>query len=386
MKRVFLFILILLGVAPVAEARELTPQVRAMIFSPTNNVRLARNIVTIPLNGTDHSGSYKCPYMQVYVNGRGPFTFLFDTGASYTTVSSRVVEAARTPIMFDREAPDRDVVRLSNVRIGGVTLENLWALQDDSFDVDGVFGFQAFGLSNLLFDLAGRELSVSMSPFELPDGFELAYDMPFDVPLIPLQLGDRSVPTLIDTGDDAFGLEMRRDELADARLAHPPIAAGHVLNGANVQSTSITTLTERVSLGPVHADSAVVGVNDSLPVGDIGYDVLRQFRVAFDPRRRVVAFQPLFENGRFEIRGGRSPGFGLAFDGTGRITRITSESAADRAGMAAGDAILSVDGQPIGRYDRRSWDTRLESGAPLAVRWTRGGEPREAVFPVEELR
>ena len=66
------------------------------------------------MRGEDRNGFYECPYFQVYVNGKGPFTFLFDTGSSYTLVSDRVVEAARPAVAFDRGG-ERDVVRLESV-------------------------------------------------------------------------------------------------------------------------------------------------------------------------------------------------------------------------------------------------------------------------------
>jgi hypothetical protein len=56
-------------------------EIREKIFQPTADVRLAHETVQVPMRGEDRNG-YECPYFQVYVNGKGPFTFLFDTGSS----------------------------------------------------------------------------------------------------------------------------------------------------------------------------------------------------------------------------------------------------------------------------------------------------------------
>ncbi|HEX4301705.1 MAG TPA: aspartyl protease family protein [Rhizomicrobium sp.] len=374
----------LIAAVPVS-ARDLTPEVRAMIFAPTGEVHLAQAIVTIPLKGTDHQGFYKCPYMQVYVNGRGPFTFEFDTGGSYTVVSSKVVAAARAPVVFDR-AGHRDVVRLARLAIGGATLNGVWAIQDDTFGVDGVLGFRSFGNSNLLFDLAAHRLTVSASPIPLTKGFELPYEMPFNIPTIPMTIGHRSVPTLIDTGDDAFAWEMRSVEIGDAAFQHPPIAGPVVLNAANEQTTSVTTLVEPLGLGPWHADAPVLAINDDLPVGDIGVDVVSQFRMEFEPSRRVVVFEPLFAGNRFTVPAERTPGFRLAFDGTGTVLGVVPGSAVALAGMARGAKIISVDGRPAAGLDRRAWDARLETDAPLAVRWSSAGTEHNATVPITEMR
>jgi hypothetical protein len=375
----------LASTADSAGVRELTPEVRAKLFAATASVKLTGPAVTLRLDATDSSGHYKCPYLRVYVNGQGPFVFLLDTGAAYSVVSSRVVQAARTPVMFDRGG-HRDIVRIASMTVGGVTLQDLWAVHtDDNPGVDGLLGFPAFGASNLLFDLKARRLTVSTAPMPLKRAFKLPYLMPLNVPTIPLVIGGRTIQTLIDTGDDAYGLELRSDELTGARFVHPPRTAGNVLNGETVQPTSVTTLKYRVALGPVHADGAVIGINDLLPVGDLGYKVLRQFRLAFDPARRIVRFEPLSTGNRFEIRADPTPGFTIALE-TGEIRSVVHDSAAERAGVASGDHIVAIDGRPVTAFDRRSWDVLLNRARHLTVRWDHEGARHRAVLPVVEPR
>jgi hypothetical protein len=382
--KLFVAIVALAIVAASAQARDLTAAVRTMIFLPTQSVHFAQTVTAVPLKGVDHRGFYQCPYLQVYVNGHGPFTFLFDTGSSYTTVSTKVANAARAPVMFDRGGK-RDVVRLDNVTVSGVTLKNIWAIHDDDFGVDGVLGFRAFGDSNLLLDLAARRLDISAAPMPLPNSFKLPYETPFNVPTIPLILGSHVVKLLIDTGDDAYGLEMRRDELGSVAFQHAPLAAQSVLNGAAVQPTLVTTLAEPIRLGPLHADAAAVGINDSLPVGDFGVSVLRQFRIEFLPAQHVVAFQPLFAGDTFAVAGNRGPGFTLAFDGSGRVTGVVPGSQAEQAGMAACSTILSIDRRPVAQFDPRIWDARIDAGAPMTVRWRGSDKDHETVLKIEEI-
>ena len=192
-----------------------------------------------------------------------------------------------------------------------------------------------------------------------------------------MQIGTRTAQVLIDTGDDAYGLEMRSEELAGVSFAHPPIAAESVLNGASEQPTRITTLADRLKLGPVHADAAVVAINDGLPVGDLGYDVLRQFRFEFEPKRKVVVFQPLFQGDSFLVPASLSPGFVMRFDGSGkgqpRDTRFCGrEGRHGRRRRDPGDRRRTAPGPT----NPRSWDARLESRAPLTVRWRTGHTAR----------
>lgn len=254
------------------------------------------------MRGTDHADNRKCPYVQVYVNGKGPFTFLYDTGATYLTVSSKVAKAAGTAMVFDRGGA-RDVVSVATLALGGFKANGAWAIVDDSFGVDGVIGFPTLGSANVLIDFQRREMLLSRMPVRMQHAFTLPYTVPggVDVPAVPMGIGRRTIPMLIDTGDDAYGLELRSNELGDARVTHAPVGAGTVMNGSRSQKTSTTVLVDPVTLGPKEARSAVIAVNDDLPIGDIGYDVLRQFRFEIDPLRHTVTFQPIFRGKVFNI-------------------------------------------------------------------------------------
>jgi hypothetical protein len=289
--------IILVIVAPFSAAtahadatRELTPDQKSRLFSPSVDVRLNSNVVQIPMRGTDHAGNAKCPYFQVYVNGKGPFTFLYDTGATYMSVSTTVVAAAGAKIVVDR-AGRRNVVALARLSIGGVEVRNAWAIEDDSWRVDGVIGFPTLGDANVLFDLVSRKMFVSRQPIPMPRSFTLPLDREIPVPAVPVGIGSRVVPVAIDTGDDAYALELRSIDLGNAAFAYPPTSAGTVMNGTTKQRTAVTVLWEPVTLGPLRVLRPEIAINDDLPVSDFGYDALRQFRVQIDPKRRTATFQ-----------------------------------------------------------------------------------------------
>ena len=296
--RLFIALLISVSACTAAQAQELSPYMHARLFAPTARVELVNRVVRVPMRGTDHTGAGKCPYFQVYVNGRGPFTFLFDTGASYSVVSSKVAAAAGATVLIHRIR--RDVVTLGELRLGGITLHDVVAIEDDNWGVDGIIGFATLGDLNVLFDLSRRELRASKSPIPMRRSFSVGYDAVFNVPTVPVQIGGRTVPLLLDTGDDAFGLELRSPELGDAALEGPPVAGPAVVNGATAQQTRRAVLKDPVKLGPVEAVHAPIAINDDLPVGDFGVAVLKQFRFQIEPGRHRVEFEPLFEGGRFD--------------------------------------------------------------------------------------
>ncbi|HEY6842945.1 MAG TPA: aspartyl protease family protein [Thermoanaerobaculia bacterium] len=365
-------------------APPLTPEQRALIHAAPREVVVPGGQSRIRFEGTDYHGYYKCPYVQVLVNGQGPFTFVFDTGASYTSLTTKVIDAAQVPLELDRGGY-HDLVRVKSMTIGDVTLRDFVAVRDNDFDVDGVLGFRTFGDRNITFDLQQRELTVSVEPFALPSAFEVPYDFSgFNVPLIPVLVGDTKVTMLIDTGDDAYAFEMRSADLKGAKFEHAPVAAGTAQNGAQSQPTSVTTLASTVQFGPFTYRRPVVAINDDLPVSDFGYEFLRHFRFEFVPARGVVVFQPLFSGPPPPIRGERSPGFSVRLD-SGEVKHVFAKSKAGRRGMQAGDKIASVDGHPIASFTHRTWDELIAGRNSIVVRWVHAGHAHTDSLPVAEV-
>ena len=363
----------------------LTPEQRTLIHAGPREVIVPNGTSRIRFEGTDYHGYYKCPYVQVSVNGHGPFTFVFDTGASYTTLTTKVIDAAEVPLELDRGGY-HDLVRVKSMTIGDVTLRDFVDVRDNDFDVDGILGFRAFGDRNITFDLDKRELTVSVEPLALPSAFEVPYDVSgYNVPLIPVFVGDAKVTMLIDTGDDAYPFDVRSADLKSAKFEHAPIAAAAAINGAQSQPTSVTTLANALRFGPLTYRRPVAAINDDLPVSDFGYAFLRHFRFEFVPARGIVFFQPLFSGAPPPIRGERSPGFSVRLD-SGAVRHVFAKSKAARRGMQAGDSIAAVDGKPIASFTHRTWDALIAERDSISVRWVHAGRMRTDSLPIAEVR
>jgi hypothetical protein len=366
-------------------APDLTPEQRALVFGKPGAVSVKGPVARIRLEGTDHRGFYKCSYMHVFINGHGPFTFLFDTGASFTAISSDVIRAARLRVEVDRGGY-HDLVRVKQMKIGDVEIQDLVSVRDDDFGVDGVLGFRAFDDKNLVFELADRQLLVSSEPMPLAGSFEVPYQLEHNVPTIPLTVGAAQVAMLIDTGDDAYAWEVRTEDLKGASLEHPPLPADTVMNGLKSSQTFVSTLASSVRLGPLGIEHAVVGINDALQLPDFGVEYLREFNFEIEPARMVVTFQPLASGRGTTIRGNMSPGFTLKFDDRGTVRGVVPGSFAEARGMRSGDRVLGINGRSIRSVNPRNWDQALTSGRPLVVRWLQGTNERTDDFAVTELK
>ncbi|HYN84742.1 MAG TPA: aspartyl protease family protein [Pyrinomonadaceae bacterium] len=255
---------------------------------------------------------------QVWVNGRGPYSFALDTGAGATILSRRVAAEARVRV----EAGGRgiEIGGLSKKRIGGAgrafverlavgTREN--ALPSDGFtivadglpaELDGVLDpTEAFYPLGYTIDMRARTLAAfdpRTSPLRTSDApaggaiVRWLTEAGSRRPYVMLSAGRRA---LVDTGS-GFGLAVNPEA---ARALGVAVAEGREragtrdLAGGEVSSRRVRPAT--VHVGPL----ALRGVpTDFLPDAHagapvlLGRDALRPFELTFDPVNRLIRFRP----------------------------------------------------------------------------------------------
>jgi len=350
-------------------------------------VRSSADPTTILLQGTDWYGHYRSPYVKVFVNGRGPYTFLFDTGSNVTTVSSQVAREASAHIV-SHVPGHHAIVKLDELRAGNISMRDYYAVIADGDDLDGILGFNAFGKKYLTFNLKRKTLVVGSRPNRLPLAFWMPYRLSHRLPEIELAIDGRRLPTLIDSGDDAYAWEATSRDLRGLLFDSTPVESALVYNGqTGATRTKITSIDGTLELGDVHAGRPAVAINESLPLPDIGVEVMQQFVMEFDRLHQRVGFEPLFAGREFSVPGERTCGLTISFRKRLRYVRdVLPAMAPARAGIHVGDVIATVGGKDARSMTFREWDEMLRTRAQITLTWKSDGASRSATFPVVNLK
>lgn len=255
---------------------------------------------------------------QVWVNNRGPYTFVVDTGAGATIISPRVAAEARVRV----EAGGRgiDLGGLSNRRAGGarkVSLDRLAAgapanqLPARGFtvvadglpsDVDGILDpTEALWPLGYTIDMRARTLSAfdpRATPLRTsdatPEGAIVRWltEPGSRRPYVMLSGGRRA---LLDTGS-GFGLAVTPDAaraLGIAGVEGRERAGTRDLAGGEVASRRVRPAT--VHVGPLELRGVptdfLTNAHAEAPVL-LGRDALRPFELTFDPVNRLIRIRP----------------------------------------------------------------------------------------------
>lgn len=333
-------------------------------------------------------------FVSARLDGRGPYSFLLDTGADGWTVSAKVArglalaQGHAEQIQGVGEATDTvHRLTLREVTLAGLSFSDQPAVSEDFSALDDVIGFQHFdGIAGKpVFDRYVVELDFAKSHVSFLPPAE--YSIPSDAQVMPFELYDQVIPIVegeiagakglfvVDLGDRSsltlFGPFWRAHHLD--RAFGPGIVAltgygvGGPVKGELVRVPEFVMAGVRVRGVLARLSLQKAGVfGTSAIAGSIGTGILKRFGVAFDyPQRRIVLHRDPARDvpdpaDRSGLWLGRHSGEFKVFD-------VIPNSPADLAGIRKGDIVTAVDGTPAERLNLFAVREELESSSRRSI-------------------
>ncbi|CAN5446678.1 retropepsin-like aspartic protease [soil metagenome] len=251
--------------------------------------------------------------VQVFINGRGPYAFLVDTGANASVVSMEVAATLNLP-----SGPPVSLHSIAGVQLAATALVDsirvgrrerrrlsVSVLPGRLIGADGILGMDWLGGQGLTLDFADKQMRVGASQ---PRGDEYSVTVPTMVErsglsLIEAQAGGARTVVFLDTGSTAtvgnqalMAEAIRRRGVSSAWTDLQLVSlTGQTMMGrvAALKYVRLGTITLRnlpVVFGPVHTFD-YWGLTDR-PALLLGVDVLKAFEeVSLDYRRGAVHFR-----------------------------------------------------------------------------------------------
>lgn len=238
-------------------------------------------------------------YVQARVNGRGPFRFAVDTGASglgradKSLVSALDLKIHGTSSNSDGvQSATVDTVRIDSVQLGSLSRQGLEVITRDygsrmkpEAAFHGILGRDFFADGLLILDYPNKTLSFSTTlSLPAPGDNVLKYERAFRV---PVSIGGTRLEGNLDTGANV-SLVMSQamyDKVASAPLQN----AGHGTLANTRIETKRGVLEQTVTIGSSRLSGVDVRVAERFPELLVGAHILQRYAVMIDQRTKAVA-------------------------------------------------------------------------------------------------
>jgi hypothetical protein len=333
-------------------------------------------------------------YLPVKIDGKGPFLMLFDSGGANILQPSTAlqlglnVEGALGGGGVGENKQDVGMTKVGRIEVGGIVIrDQVFATLDleefasrvEGLDhVAGLVGYELFKRFPVMIDYQH-----SRAVFYNPDTFKYAgkgVRVPFrfkgHVPEVDGTIDGIAGTFDIDTGSRA-SIDLAGPFIDKHGLAAKYASKYRVVSGAGVGGRVYSSLARAgtLTLGGVSVNQPVAYLSlqqkgsfaDVYLAGNVGYGVLKQFNITFDYPRQQIFFEKNADYGRPDVAD-RS-GMWLERTNAGfEVVDVVAGSAAEEAGIKAGDVIVAIDGKPTSAWQLAGARERLKSAPGTHVR------------------
>lgn len=238
-------------------------------------------------------------YVQARVNGRGPFRFAVDTGASgmgradKSLVSSLGLKIHGTSSTSDGvQSATADTVRIDSVELGGLSRQGLDVITRDygsrmkaEAAFHGILGRDFFADGLLILDYPTKTLSFSPA-LSLPAQGDnvLKYERAFRV---PVSIGGNRLEGNLDNGAN---VSLVMPQAMYDKVASAPLQDAGQGTLANTRiDTKRGVLDQAVTIGSSRLTGVEVRVAERFPELLVGAHILQRYTVLIDQRTKAVA-------------------------------------------------------------------------------------------------
>ena len=350
-------------------------------------------------------------YIKAMVNGKGPYTYLVDTGG-HCLISPELVAELGLEIVGSNAMSGAGTkttaggfTHIDEIALGGLRMRNQLGFAAEIYNpavegirVDGMVGFEMFRRFAVQIDY-GRNLMILTDPTRFdPTGAGTPIPFVFydHLPMVRGAVADLPARFDIDTGSrsevDITGPFVAAHDLRKRFSKGVSAVTGWGMGGP---SRSYVVRLPSLTLGGVQINSPVAGlsednggsIDDPNYEGNIGGGLLKRFVVTFDYAHQMMYLKPItpapIDAARFD-RSGMWVNSGP--DGY-VVTDIAANGPAAQAGIQVGDIITSLDGAAA-RFDGLS-DARIllkarPAGTRIDIQLQRGNEMQKAVLVLKD--
>lgn len=246
------------------------------------------------------------PVVSLRLDGRGPYRFVLDTGAGGSVVSRALTDAlglkgegdVRVGSPAGATNPGA-FVKFEAVEMGGATLRGVTMVATDLSRVFsqpdhpvGVLSAQSFSGNLVTFDYPAKQ--IVLVPGELPaaNGTDVfAYEAAQHIPTMSIDVAGVKVDAHVDSGSGR-GLMLPGSLATKLPLAGPLEEQKKAKTVDGEWAIHRAPLDGKVRIGRFTLDRPPIDFMEGAPIGNIGYEILKDYRLTVDRKNLRFRLEP----------------------------------------------------------------------------------------------
>ncbi len=353
-------------------------------------------------------------YVEVKLNGRGPYRLLCDTGGANIVTPELATELGlKTEGELEgsgvgEKSEDIALSKVDKLEIGAAYLDNqvfyvfpLAAFgRVEGIPANGLIGYEVFKRFVVRIDYEASQLTL-LDPASFRytgNGVRVPFKFKEHIPQVDGEIDGIAGKFDIDTGSrssiDLMGPFVEKHKL---KAKYRPKFEGVTGWGVGGPSRSAITRAGVLKLGDVVIERPVTELTlqtkgaftDQYAAGNVGAGVLKRFNLVFDYNGQTIYFErnstdalpDVFDRSGLWINVGESSGYFEVLD-------VIAGGPADRAGIKVGDRILAVDDATVDKltlYGLRRQFKTTAPGTRIKLQLERAGKPTRAEIVLRDM-
>lgn len=245
------------------------------------------------------------PVVEIMINGKGPYRFIFDTGASGSVIDDSVAQALGLEVKGEVRvgSPGTDKTTnanlvLADLLLGSANFENYHLVSmagiKAKVNVDGILSYSI--LSDYVLTINYPNSRLEFNNRELEKSKSLSYTSPDRIITIKMNVDGNEIDCHLDTGSK-FGFTLPNDIVAKLKLKYEPVEGPKKKTMNGEISTKQTQLDGSITFGGItYKDPEFDFTEQFSNFGNLGYQILKQLSVTIDQKNHLIQFERTGEN------------------------------------------------------------------------------------------
>ncbi len=351
-------------------------------------------------------------YVQVGLNGKGPFRFLCDTGGSNILTPDAVKtlglksEGALQGRGVGEKSEDFGLTKIGHLEMGGVTLsDQVFAVFDpaalaevEGLLIQGLVGYEVFKRFVVEVDYENSRLTLTLPSAFSYEGKGTVVPFKFNgqIPQVDGEIDGVPGKFDIDTGSrSSLTILAPFAEKNNLKARWRPKVEAVTGWGVGGPARGLVGRAVLVKLGNVAVENPLTEISvqtkgaftDPYVAGNVGGGLLKRFNIIFDYDRHQLIFE---RNANFSLPDDYDrAGIWLNLvGGVFKVMNVVAGGPAAEAGLKEGDSILAIDGKTPAVLSLAAARTMFKSSPPgtkVKLLVSSGGKKEELTITLRDL-